>query len=84
VAHNAGALAQCPPLSQVLSDWSWFSGARSEAGVRRANMDLPQGCRQMMREALGVDAQLLGGGTFPVIGAQHGADVVEVVGDAVA
>ena len=37
-----------------------------------------------MGEAFGVDAEFLGGGAFPVVGAKHGADVVEVVGDAVA
>ncbi len=33
---------------------------------------------------LGVDAQLLRGGAFPVVGAEHWADVVQVVGGAVA
>jgi hypothetical protein len=39
---------------------------------------------EVMGEAFGVDAELLGGGALPVVGAEHGADVVEVAGDSVA
>ena len=38
----------------------------------------------MVCEALGVDAELLRGGAFPVVGAEHGADVIQVGGGAVA
>src|ERR1700724_3448756 len=40
--------------------------------------------REVMSQALGVDAELLGCGAFPVIGAQHRANIVEVAGRPVA
>jgi len=39
---------------------------------------------EVVCEALGVDAELLRGGAFPVVGAKHGADVVQVGCGAVA
>jgi hypothetical protein len=45
---------------------------------------LDGGGGEVMGEAFCVAAQLLGRGAFPMVGPQHGADVIQVARDAVA